>query len=28
LRADVMQFRVAGETPVIRSLWSAGLRAH
>ena len=28
LRADVMQFRVAGETPVIRSLWSAGHRAH
>ena len=28
LRSDVMQFRVVGETPVIRSLWSAGRRAH
>jgi alpha-D-ribose 1-methylphosphonate 5-triphosphate diphosphatase len=28
LRSDILQFRIAGETPVIRSLWCAGHRAH
>ncbi len=27
LRADVMRFRIAGETPIIRELWSNGRRA-
>jgi alpha-D-ribose 1-methylphosphonate 5-triphosphate diphosphatase len=28
LRSDLIQFRVLGDTPVIRSVWSAGQRAH
>ena len=28
LRADVLRFRFAGETPVVRGLWSAGRQVH